>query len=212
MRAVSYLGVLVALSFGPAAYAADAVIAPAEPPPLAAVDVSSWSWAGGYAGVQGGYGWGDTELSQGGTSGNVDFDGGRFGGFAGYNWTVSPRLVLGVEADIAYDWNEFVQGTEKLKTTVQGGVRARAGYAADRALIYAAGGWTATQLSYEDTGVSISDTLNGWTIGAGVDYALTDRVIARAEYRYNDYGSKVVDTTDVDFNQHIVQVGLGVKF
>ncbi|MBC2772200.1 porin family protein [Rhizobium sp. AQ_MP] len=206
-------GVVLVAAFTAAniVHAADAVMAPAEPPPEA-IEVSTWSWAGGYAGVQGGYGWGDTKLSRSGTSGKVDFDGGRFGGFVGYNWALGSAFILGAEADLAYDWNEFTRGTESLKTTVQGGLRARAGYAADRALIYAAGGWTATQLSYKDTGVSIDDTLNGWTIGAGVDYALSDRMFARGEYRYNDYGSKTIDGTAVDFNQHVVQVGLGVRF
>lgn len=212
MQKISFIGALAALAFAGGAQAADAVSAPAEPPPMAAEEVSSWSWAGGYAGVQGGYGWGETTLSQGGTSGDVDFDGARFGGFAGYNWTVGSSFVVGVEADLAYDWNEFTSGTESLKTTVQGGLRARAGYAVDRALVYAAGGWTATQLSYEDTGVSIDKTLNGWTIGAGVDYAVTDRIFARGEYRYNDYSSTEIEGVDVDFDQHVVQVGLGVKF
>ncbi|MDQ0419146.1 outer membrane immunogenic protein [Peteryoungia aggregata LMG 23059] len=211
MQRILLLGVLAGLGLAGGAQAADAVSAPAEPPPMAE-EVSTWSWAGGYAGVQGGYGWGDTTLSQGGTGGDVDFDGGRFGGFAGYNWTAGSSFVVGLEADLAYDWNEYSAGTETLKTTVQGGLRARAGYAVDRALFYAAGGWTATQLKYEDTGVDISETLNGWTIGAGLDYALTDRIFARGEYRYNDYGSETVDGTDIDFNQHVVQVGLGVRF
>ncbi|MDH4414215.1 MAG: porin family protein [Rhizobium sp.] len=211
MRTMLSLGVIAALASSGMVHAADAVSLAQEPPPMAA-DVSTWSWAGGYFGVQGGYGWGDTKLSRGATSGKVDFDGGRFGGFAGYNWAVGSSFVVGAEADLAYDWNEFTRGTETLKTTVQGGVRARAGYAVDRALLYAAGGWTATQLSYEDTGVSIDRTLKGWTIGAGIDYALTDRIFARGEYRYNDYGRETIDGTDVDFKQHVVQVGLGVKF
>lgn len=211
MASLRNLTLVAALTAAGAVQAADAVMAPAEPPPQAA-EVSTWSWAGGYAGVQGGYGWGDTTLSRSGTSGEVDFDGGRFGGFVGYNWALGSAFILGAEADLGYDWNEYTSGTEALETTVQGGLRARVGYAADRALFYAAGGWTATQLSYRDTGVSIEDTLNGWTIGAGVDYALTDRLFARGEYRYNDYGRKTVDGTGVDFDQHVVQVGLGLKF
>lgn len=212
MRTHSFLAALAVLVLAGGAQAADAVSAAVEPPPMAAEEASLWSWAGGYAGVQGGYGWGDMTLSQGGASGDVDFDGGRFGGFAGYSWSVGPSVILGVEADLAYDWSEYTSGTEQLKTTVQGGIRARAGYAVDRALLYAAGGWTATQLSYEDTGVSIDETLNGWTIGAGVDYAVTDRLFARGEYRYNDYGSTQVDGVNVDFDQHVVQIGLGAKF
>ena len=56
------------------------------------------------------------------------------------------------------------------------------------------------------------DTLHGWTIGGGVDYAVTDRVFTRLEYRYNDFGSGTLGGSDVDFNQHVVNVGLAVKF
>ncbi len=32
--------------------------------------------------------------------------------------------------------------------------------------------------------------MTGWAAGAGVDYAATDNVIVRLEYRYTDYGHK----------------------
>jgi outer membrane immunogenic protein len=54
--------------------------------------------------------------------------------------------------------------------------------------------------------------MNGWTIGAGVDYAINDRIFARAEYRYNDYGNADIDAVNIDFTQHVVQAGLGLKF
>ena len=31
--------------------------------------------------------------------------------------------------------------------------------------------------------------LNGYTLGLGVDYKFTDNFFARAEYRFNDFGS-----------------------
>ncbi len=34
-----------------------------------------------------------------------------------------------------------------------------------------------------------STTHVGWTLGAGVDYRITPNWIARAEYRYSDFGS-----------------------
>jgi outer membrane immunogenic protein len=82
----------------------------------------------------------------------------------------------------------------------------------DRALLFAAGGYTATNFKVEGTGVDESTTLHGWTIGAGVDYALTDRVFTRLEYRYNDYSDKEILGVDSNFDQHVINVGLGVKF
>jgi outer membrane immunogenic protein len=34
-----------------------------------------------------------------------------------------------------------------------------------------------------------SETLTGWTLGAGWDFAVTSHWITRIEYRYTDYGS-----------------------
>ncbi|PYB73014.1 outer membrane protein [Rhizobium wuzhouense] len=204
-------GVALALLFTVAAQAADAVQASPAPPPEAA-GVSSFSWAGGYVGLHAGYGWGEGDAAAGGATGTIDFDGGRFGGFAGYNFDLGSSLIAGIEGDLGYDWNEREDGTETFGTTIQGAIRGRIGYAVDRALIYAAGGWAAAQFSFEDTGVSIKETMNGWTVGAGIDYAVTDRLFARAEYRYNDYGSADIGPVNIDFTQHVVQAGIGLKF
>lgn len=201
----------MALLLSVAAHAADAVYgAPASPPE--ADGVSSFSWAGGYVGLHAGYGWGEGDAEAGGVSGTIDFDGGRFGGFAGYNVDLGSSLIVGIEGDLGYDWNEREDGTETFGSNLQGAIRGRVGYAVDRALVYAAGGWAASQFSYDDTGVSIDETMNGWTIGAGVDYAINDRLFARAEYRYNDYGSADIGAVNIDFTQHVVQAGLGLKF
>jgi outer membrane immunogenic protein len=52
----------------------------------------------------------------------------------------------------------------------------------------------------------------GRSVGAGLEYAFTDTVFGRVEYRYNDYGSKTIWGTDVDLDQHVVSAGIGVKF
>ena len=35
---------------------------------------------------------------------------------------------------------------------------------------------------------AISDTLTGWTVGAGCEHAWTNHFTTRIEYRYTDYG------------------------
>ncbi|MFN7104296.1 MAG: outer membrane protein, partial [Pseudorhizobium sp.] len=93
-----------------------------------------------------------------------------------------------------------------------GSVRGRLGYAMDRTLVYAAGGWTATEVNADTALGSFDDTLHGYTLGAGVEHAFTDNMFGRLEYRYNDFGSGNLGAADIDFDQHVVQVGLGVKF
>jgi len=201
------------------ANAADAVTqVPAAPAVEDAPVVFTWS--GPYIGIQGGYGWGDADSTISGapvTFGS-DLDGGLFGAFVGYNYQFSNNLVLGVEGDVDYNWNEdgITAGAE-LKTEWQGSARVRLGYAFDRALIYATGGWAGTRGEASVPGFGErSETFSGYTVGAGLDYAFTDNIFARVEYRYTDFGSETFDfgagTIDTDFNQHAVKVGLGVKF
>ena len=80
------------------------------------------------------------------------------------------------------------------------------------ALIYGAAGWTGAQAHIDGPAGSDRDTLSGWTIGAGVDYAFTNNVFGRLEYRYNDYGSADLLGLDGDFDQHVVMIGVGYKF
>ncbi len=68
-------------------------------------------------------------------------------------------------------------------------MRARAGIALDRFLVYGTGGAAVTDLQLSNAGGSDDDVLWGWTAGAGVEGMLTDNLTARIEYRYTDYGS-----------------------
>jgi outer membrane immunogenic protein len=199
------LGSVAAVAISTSVFAADAIYeAPAEPP-VAVESVPQFSWTGGYAGILAGYGWGDGTVD---TVGSEDFDGARMGGFVGYNWQMGNQLVVGVEGDLNYDWNEESIAGDDYKTGLNWSARGRVGYAMDRALLFAAGGYTGTNIE----GPGDDDTLHGWTIGGGVDYALTDRMFTRIEYRYNDFGSGDIGGNDVDFDQHVVNVGLAVKF
>lgn len=103
-------------------------------------------------------------------------------------------------------------------------IRARLGYAIDqRTMLYAAGGvaFAGTEATVSELGVvrdKISDTLVGWTVGVGGEHALTNNLIARAEYRYSDFGSNsytgLPDTIDTDmkYQTHDVRLGLAYKF
>jgi outer membrane immunogenic protein len=75
--------------------------------------------------------------------------------------------------------------------------------------------------------VTNSATKAGWTVGGGLETALWSHWIARAEYRYADFGtapftiartvtggnfSSVVDNFDVTMRTHTVTFGLAYKF
>lgn len=189
--------------------------------PMMSPEASSampFQWSGAYAGADIGYGLLDGDFSALGSTVSQDFNGATLGGFVGYNWQLSNGFVTGIEGDVSYNWNDEAFSDVEAGTEWAGSVRGRLGFAFDRALVYGAAGWTATRGFAKDvpSGEEVSKTFSGWTIGAGLEYAVTDTVFLRGEYRYNDFGDKDIDVgpgiLNVDLNQSVVKVGLGVKF
>lgn len=212
MKKALLLSALLA-SAAPAAYAADAIDAvPAAPEAVETVVPAGWD--GPYIGVMGGAGWLKSQLDFGATSSSHTKGGGLIGGFAGYNYQFDNSVVLGLEGDFSYNWNKGTTAGTDYGTDWQGSVRARAGYAIDdNALVYGAAGWTVTR-GYIDPPAAGKSTkaLNGYTLGLGVDYKFTNNMFARAEYRFNDYGSESIKGVDFNPQQHQVILGLGYKF
>ncbi|WP_455482126.1 outer membrane protein [Bartonella sp. B35(2025)] len=57
-------------------------------------------------------------------------------------------------------------------------------------------------------------TMVGYTVGGGVDFAMTDNVVLRAEYRYSDFGKKKFKKDQVEFKYKTndFRVGVAYKF
>jgi outer membrane immunogenic protein len=199
--------------------------------------VDAFSWSGLYAGVHVGYAAGSSDffIASGGNPGltsSNDPDGFIGGIHIGFNQEMANRFVLGAEADIAYNdvhgLTIYPGGGGLLKSEIKwsGSARLRAGYAFDRTLPYITAGVAAAK--YELTGITGTPAGNilfhdethiGWTVGAGIEHAFTDKWIARAEYRYSDFGSQdlsiadgINNVADVDLQTHDVRVGLSYKF
>lgn len=208
------LSLLASFAMISAASAADAIMAP-QPAPVAPMAVP-FSWSGGYAGIRGGGVWINGDFSIPGATASENFNGGLVGGFVGYNWQFQNNIVVGVEGDLNYNWDENtydVFGTDvEVGTDVSGSARVRLGYAIDHALVYATGGWAAARGYIEGAGDKETETFNGWTAGAGVDYAFTDKIFGRVEYRYTDYQDKDIIGINTDLDQNEVTAGIGVKF
>jgi len=89
-----------------------------------------------------------------------------------------------------------------ISSDFQASLRARAGYAWNRLLVYGTGGLAFANFNLQST-IGGQDSAGnfyyaaandrslwrlGWTGGAGVEYAITPRWSARAEWRYSDFG------------------------
>ena len=238
MRSFAIAGMLLLCSG--AALAADLPLAVKAP-----VTYAPYSWTGLYIGAQAGYGWVDTDSNVVQTvppspyilrsSGSPD---GAFGGgFIGYNYQLSNNVVVGIEADInggnlkssdPVTINAPVIPVVTARSELEwfGSVRARLGYAFDRLLPYATAGYafgsakTTYASPFPGDSISASDTLSGWTVGAGLEYAITDNILARIEYRYTDYGSSssavsnafAAGTLEQAFTSNDLRIGISYKF
>jgi outer membrane immunogenic protein len=216
------------------AFAADLAPQPAEPEAPVYVP---YNWTGFYAGLHAGVvGAGDIKATDLVTGASAKFNDTDFigGAHAGYNYEFPQGFVIGLEGDIDYvnlsKTQNFSGATftesDKFKTDWQGSIRARAGYAFDRILPYVTGGVAFGDEKFTVSGFdtvtgafggSKSTTRTGWTVGGGVEYAMTDNILLRAEVRYSDFGKKTyqfagTDPFKVRFNEWSATVGVSYKF
>lgn len=199
------------------ASAADLGRAPRVAP--APVYAPIYSWAGFYLGVNGGGGFGNSSWT--GVSSDFNTSGALFGGQAGYNWQFG-QTVLGLEGDI--QWSG-IKGSGacafgcETRNNWFGTVRGRLGYAYDRFLPYVTGGLAYGNIEANPSfGFTSASTTNaGWTIGAGVEFALMQNWTAKVEYLYMDLGDFRTNVsapvaTNVDFTANIVRAGVNFRF
>ena len=200
---------LLPLSFS--AMAADAIME--QPPePVAPVEAApQYTWAGGYTGLYGGYGWGKFKDDAGELKGNAA----KAGGYAGWNFQ-NGNIVYGAEGDAGYSWLKEEKNGLEAKQGFEGSLRARLGYAMDPALLYVTGGVAGSQIELDDGIDSEKKFRAGWTAGAGAEAFITQNIVGRVEYRYTDFGKKDYDlgasTVENKLQTHDVRLGVGYKF
>ena len=194
------------------AFAAD-VVSEEPPAPAPIADLPVASWAGPYAGLSAGYGFGGhAKVHDGGP--DIKTKGFVGGVFGGYQWQ-QENFVYGAEADLGYNGVKGDSGGVNSKGGFEGSLRARLGYAVTpEILLYGTGGGALKNQKISVPGDSDSNTMLGWTAGVGTDIKITDNVFGRVEYRYTDFGSKSFDSvgTKVKESDNRVTFGVGMKF
>ncbi len=176
----------------------------------------AYDWTGIYFGTDGGLGRATANGTLTDTAGasltgyGYNANGPVAGLFVGGNYQFD-KFVLGAEGD--WQWSNlignnmtlaplgaagaFPGGPFTISTTVKdyGSVRGRLGYAVDRFLVFGTGGWAwgNPSTSYALTGaapfVNNIGSSTGWTAGLGVEYAFTNNISGRLEYRYTSVGT-----------------------
>ena len=225
-----------AAAAGPA-LASDLPSNKAPPAPIFTAAPPVFSWTGVYVGIEGGLDWSRAHGSLNGAGGEAPYHvastGGPLGAMIGYNKQIGS-LVLGVEGS-----GDGIIGGKRTTTafdalgngysvtgqsTYDADLRGRVGFAIDRALLYAAGGVAFGNVNTSYSGSALPGTAAfnsdrvGWTAGAGLEYAFTDHIIGRAEYRFTDLGSAsfnnaAVGVSDkVHYDSNAALMGVSYKF
>lgn len=196
-----------------------------EPAPAVAEVAPAGNWTGFYLGGSIGYGWGKLDQKDVITSSSDDIkpDGFVGGLQLGGDYQFSNNVVLGALVDVYYSSaKDTYQGgdyTTESDLKYFGTGRVRAGYAIDKFLPYVTGGfaWANNKIDDSDYG-SDSQTHFGWTVGAGVEYAVTQNWSVKVEYLYSDFGSKTYtfpdsnSAYDVGLKSQTATVGVNYRF
>ena len=128
-------------------------------------------------------------------------DGVYYGGQIGYDWHLGP-VIAGMEGEVgesdasqianggSANQGLFASATVRVALPLSSTVRA-----------FARGGYAYHEIDYA---AAPAFRGNGWTVGAGGEADLTERLFIRGEYRFSDYGRAVR-------GQHFL-LGAGVRF
>ncbi|MFT0891639.1 outer membrane protein [Pseudochelatococcus sp. G4_1912] len=247
MKKVLLAGVAAASLFAASGAASAADLPSRHVQPVAPVVIAPiFTWTGFYVGVNAGYAWNNKSSNNAYVVNGVVFAGGNDGnnggftggGQVGYNYQFG-QFVAGLEADInyadlkrssnyalAFDPALGAFGGSNNGIEWFGTVRARLGVAFDRALVYATGGFAygggGNNNGFIYQGMYFENSNNnrtGWTVGGGVEYAITNNITARVEGLYVDLGkSNKHNFVPVFHNNRqsnefgVVRAGLNYKF
>ncbi|MFZ1921500.1 MAG: outer membrane beta-barrel protein, partial [Xanthobacteraceae bacterium] len=205
------------------------------PPPVAAV----YNWSGCYVGGDGGGIWSRNNWSLPDMGGlpvsSHDVNSWLAGVQVGCNYQFNGGWVIGLQGD--YDFADGTGSsphataptlTDQSHISGLGSVTGRVGYAWDRFLGYVKGGGAWERNSYLQyfpalgTTFSTSEaTRDGWTVGVGGEYAITQNLTAFIEYDYYDFGNDTLTFATVlgtfphvsiRETQSVVKAGLNWKF
>ncbi|VAV87185.1 hypothetical protein MNBD_ALPHA07-2162 [hydrothermal vent metagenome] len=186
-----------------------------------------YDWSGLYAGVHLAYGKGRANWQEILETGGVAFDdtitgagqrpidrpdgiigGGQIGyAFQFGNFVVGPEVTLSASNLRDRSVSTFGVADDRYRADINliFTATARAGYSFDRFLVYAKGGYAGADINLgivDTTGGTGSWNKSAWqsgfVVGAGVDYALSEKLVVGVEYNYLDLGSKSFTSQAID--------------
>ena len=188
---------LITAAFVPAASALAADLdVPPPPPPIEELRSATYDWTGGYVGALVGSSCEDGKFTY-STTGDKFLNAGcgwKGGALAGYNLQMDD-IVWGVEGSLETTGLLTDNPTPlidfKHSMPLIGRLNARVGYAMDDTLLFVtAGGAYAKGLlidNYSTTATKLRANHWGWSLGAGIEQAVTDQFRLRLDYTFTKF-------------------------
>ena len=182
--------------------------------------VPSADWSGFYVGGHVGYGVGVMNLSApfiDADDEEQDVEGYLAGIQLGYNMQMDA-VLFGLQTDLSVSTiaSDEDGGGEDDTIDWLGSTTARIGIVADSLVPYLKGGVAYASGTGHAADDSDSKVQFGWTVGAGLEVALTDSISLFGEYDYYNFGESTyefdVGDVDVQTDLHVVKAGLNFRF
>ncbi|MDQ2065568.1 outer membrane beta-barrel protein [Xinfangfangia sp. CPCC 101601] len=191
---------LTSTAFAAPAFAGGPVLVEPEPVIVVApapVVAYGADWSGAYVGGQLGY------ADAGSNTTGLEGNGGTYGVHGGYRWDMG-NAVVGVEAD----WDKTDIDLDAAGSSLDSIARLKliGGYDMGQTLVYATAG--AAKAKGNLAGTDFSE--NGWSLGAGLTYAVNDQWTVGGEVLKNQFDD--VDGAGTDLDATTATLRVGFKF
>jgi outer membrane immunogenic protein len=239
VKKLSIAVVVLAMFAGPA-MSADLAVPPPQAVPVA---TPVYDWSGFYLGGFGTYTTSHLQSTTTNTATGISFapttsseSAFHGGGQVGLDYMFPSHIVIGIVGDLSSGHTTTSTTTDATgtfgnwnDTAVSGTIRGRLGYAINRILLYATGGWAWSSASAARTQIagkaggavagtseSVHFTPEGWTAGGGVAFAVTENWNVFAEYRFANLKSTTTfpiaqRSTNSSSDVNVLEVGVNLK-
>ena len=137
-----------------------------------------------------------------------------YGAAAGYDFAVSDKIFLGLQAGIAGSTVEECEFGVCANAGRDIEVLARlGGNVAEKTALYVLAGYANSRFGGSFEGIEVGTNLSGFRAGAGVQQAFGSKTYGKLEYRFTSYGNGEIEGETVEGgDRHQVSVSFGIRF
>lgn len=137
-----------------------------------------------------------------------------YGAAVGYDFAVSDKIFLGLQAGLAGSTTEECELGICANTGRDIEVLARlGGNVAEKSALYALAGYANSRIGASFEGLELGTNFDGIRLGAGIQQSFGSKTYGKLEYRFTSYGDSDIQGETVEGgDRHQVSVSFGIRF